>query len=177
MANNCWNWISFNGEVGELIEKFEKFNDISNTVEAYQSLFPKGYDVPSGETLLFENPKWFDTQIDYTEEKDSLTVSGDSAWSPPCRLVQLLCKAYGITARIEFEECGCDFGGYEEVNEEGEVVESLETTYKEWRYINEGIEGMANELYYYEEEEDREAFLEEVKAFMSEEDYNELINN
>ena len=28
MANNCWNWISFNGEVGELIEKFEKFNSL-----------------------------------------------------------------------------------------------------------------------------------------------------
>ena len=58
---------------------------------------------------------------------------GDSAWNPPEKLTQELCRAYRVRARHEYEEAGNDFAGITTFDEEGDYDQE-QYTYWEFKY-------------------------------------------
>jgi hypothetical protein len=171
MANNCWNWVEFSGEnCPQITARIEKFNAEEYTVDAYRALLPDGVEL-SDDQIMNDNPKWLSIEH-YDDFDDSLTFYGDSAWNPPSGLVQLICKYWNVSARVEFEECGNDFGGFEKYNEQGCLVESLTVPYKHWRYLQEGLDGLESEFEcVVSDKDDAINFLADIKPFVTENEY------
>ena len=68
-----------------------------------------------------------------TDDDDSFTITGDSAWSPPEKLCEEICKYYSVECRMEFEEPGNDFGGYTTFDKDGKQDDHT-VSYRQWRY-------------------------------------------
>jgi hypothetical protein len=182
MPNYCWNSITIYKEDIKLLEelksKFEN-NSFNYSIDYYKNLFPADYILPDIEihdiysvSSTFGS-KWFDLSSCYIEEDNTLILNGDSAWGPIVPLVKMLSEAYQCNTSIYYEEPGCDFGGKAEYNC-GEIVEELHTTYLHIRYIDDGLEAIYNEF--------QEGFiscerLAEISEFVSDEDFEEILNN
>jgi hypothetical protein len=133
MANYCYNYIVFKGaNVGKLKEAFglykqtEYFDDFVHLAT--------GKPIEDKKDPYRYGTRWFEFETELVDS-ETLVVSGDSAWSPVEGMTQAFCEHFSVSARIEFEESGCDFGGYTEYDEQGNVTDSLTTTYAEWSYI------------------------------------------
>ena len=153
MANHCYNYIEFTGtsdRVNALREGFVKLSKDSESktfTEACDKSF--GLQSPPDADYAHYGAKWFDFVIELIGnscwEKSvegfedtpipycSIFISGDSAWTPPKKLIQELCKAYRVSARHEYEESGNDFGGVLTINEKGHSNQE-EYTYWEFKY-------------------------------------------
>ncbi len=119
--------------------------------------------------------KWWDVHSqDVNIEKGELTITGDSAWSPPQPLVEQICIRLGINAYMEYEEPGADFAGKATYNKDG-LIEDKTYEYQQWRYMHcENLkEYFDEELWGVYEDEDLEEFehsLIEYYQWMSKED-------
>jgi hypothetical protein len=125
----------------------------------------------------------------FTFNKDEITLSCETAWSPPIPFLENLCKMYKVNAYLFYSEGGVGFAGestFNWVNGELEVYDDecgyLEGIYK---YSNEEfwseVEYRADSIL--DEDQSLEDFLGEFE-FVSDEDkveltriYNETINN
>lgn len=115
-----------------------------------------------------------DTTIDMYDE--SISINCSTAWSPPTGFCKLVQEIYDVKVRCEYEESGCDFAGYYEVSEDGEVDEQT------WSYL-EGIYHLDQDNFWHEmesqiewnveEERDVEEFLKEF-PFLDEKELQEL---
>jgi hypothetical protein len=181
MPNYCSNWVSFSGKK----ENLQKLHDALRYAESlnaenggliwYDTFYAAlGLDVPSELINVYDvfGSKWLDIQ-----ELDlggiSLELLGNSAWSPVVPFVHKLCKKFNLTASGEYEECGCDFGGFYEIDEDGNLRDTTHN-YISYRYLSEGLEGLISELTFYDTIEEKTERLNEAKAVMSKEDYNEM---
>jgi hypothetical protein len=183
MANYCSNWVSFSGKK----ENLQKLHDALRYAESlnaenqgliwYETFYAAlGLDVPSEPTDVYDmfGSKWL--HIDEIDVYDTeLELIGSSAWSPVVPFVALLCQKFNLTAKGEYDESGCDFGGFYSVDKDNNVKEDT-YNYLSYRYLSEGIEGVLSELSYYESFDDKIERLNEAKAVMSKEDYNEMLN-
>ena len=182
MANNCWNWVSFTGDVKKLNKLETKFKKYDNT----------SYFTEFGDIVLEKKPrnckeqpfdfyyqygtKWWEFDIQ-RDDDDCLVIMGDSAWSPPLKLIQKISKKYKLWVHLEFEEGGCDFAGkYEYKN--GEIISKNDMTYQEYRYIDNSDGFWCDIEDYITESESWEELLEnidkEVLKIMTEEDKKHL---
>jgi hypothetical protein len=114
MANNCYNYAQFEGSK-ENIRKAAK--EIKKAIvdeclwwETYKKVFGDKYDYSSEDVYKEFGSKWFECNVDYNSE--SMTLSGDSAWSPAIPFFQKLCETFDLSCNAEYEEPGCDFGGW-----------------------------------------------------------------
>ena len=155
MANNCNNWISFVGSKTSLkrLEKKLKtygkskyFTEWSEYVIGIGELDGgEGFKLKYGtdhNVYYMYGTKWFNFFIE--EEDNLLRVYGDSAWSPPIKFVEEVCKKFKLKAEMDYEECGCDFGGRAFFDEQG-IIERKDYSYDHWRYID-NYEGWEDEL-------------------------------
>lgn len=118
MANNCWNYAVISGDkaaLDEIQERFSKYNEFNYFTEFGDYVLKKkmkdDYKSMTHDECYIYGTKWWDFNID--ERTDiTLTISGDSAWSPPLRLLHLISSEYGVNIEGEYNECGCDFGGF-----------------------------------------------------------------
>lgn len=137
MANHCWNWASINGpqESLDLLEK--RIEEALSGGEA-NSLWAKTYPILFGKTDMPDDvyddygSKWFDIEFDRHGKRDA-TISGESAWSPVSPLILKLSKEYNLHIDLEYEEPGCDFGGFYECKN-GEVLRDETYTYLKYRF-------------------------------------------
>jgi hypothetical protein len=53
---------------------------------------------------------WDDSNVD-TDSDDCITMSPQTAWSPPEGFCRLLAEQYGVNVNLEYSEPGCDFAG------------------------------------------------------------------
>lgn len=147
MANNCYNWVHFTGSEESIkklhkkfldYEKFEYFTDWGNHVlDITNDTSEKTFD-----WCYKYGTKWWDFYVDDFDIHE-LSISGDTAWSPPEELIEKICKKYSLNARIEFEECGNDFGGYAEFNSRGRT-EDFNVSYRHWRYLQDSDSAIDN---------------------------------
>jgi hypothetical protein len=133
MANHCYNYIVFKGadieklkEAFKLYKQTEYFDDFVHLAT--------GKQIEEEKDPYKYGSRWFDFETELVDS-ETLIVSGDSAWSPVEGMTEAFCEHFNVSARIEFEECGNDFGGYSEYDERGNITDSLTTTYAEWSYI------------------------------------------
>jgi hypothetical protein len=64
--------------------------------------------------------KWVPVVRSHDRSGNSITISFDSAWSPPLKFLKALCEALPITAAISYEEPGMQFAGEAEYKHAGE---------------------------------------------------------
>lgn len=157
MANYCNNWISFVGNKTSLkrlekklktYDKSEYFTEWCEYVIGKGKLDGgKGFKSKYGtefNVYYMYGTKWFDFSIE--EEDDNLRIYGNSAWSPPIKFVEEVCKKFKLKAEMDYEEGGCDFGGRTTFDEDG-IIERKDYSYDHWRYID-NHDGWADDLYY-----------------------------
>jgi hypothetical protein len=111
MANNCYNYITISGnqdEISELKNMLVKTSEQSNS-DLYHVL-RNSFEIHT------EDARWF--EMDAQESgQDEIIISGDSAWCPSLGLfTEISNKFKSLQIRYEYEEGGCDFAGFAEIN-------------------------------------------------------------
>lgn len=66
---------------------------------------------------------------DYDSDGKELVMSFDTAWSPAVGFAELLTQKYGVETRLEFNESGNYFAGYQLTGPD------MEPEYKSWDYM------------------------------------------
>lgn len=139
MANNCYNIITFEGDIEKLNKIKDAFISLQETglnYENYKELFnDEPIFVESYEDYDFreEHPKWFTPEEPYIED-GQLNIYGDSAWTPVTELTGIISHVYKVSSRITYEEQGMNFAGEQEYNEDGVCTVDDEYTYWEWQF-------------------------------------------
>ena len=113
MANYCWNYAVLSGgkaALDEIQERFSKYNDFNYFIHFGDYVLKKETPTNTEEYYLY-GTKWWDFNVD--ERTDvTMTISGDSAWSPPLELLRQMSEVYNITIEGEYAESGMDFAGF-----------------------------------------------------------------
>ena len=148
MPNWCSNYIVISGDV-------DKISLLKNILEDVPKNKPDDCIVfttligkePTISTEDYEKGGWFDSNVDWFGTKwdvsyndsqfdfnnDHIIMMPMTAWSPPVRFVSNLCKMYGVTAVMDYDESGCDFCGRATIDINGEVDDE-EYTFNEGKY-------------------------------------------
>jgi hypothetical protein len=138
MANNCYNWAHIKGSKESLDLLQTKIKEATSETRHlwYQTFYHViGQPLPNPETNTYDDfgTKWFDAE--WERDSDTLaTLSGDSAWSPPCEFFLKLSEVYGLTIESDYEEPGCDFAGYYNCTN-GKVTRDEQYSYNYFKLI------------------------------------------
>ena len=143
MPNWCSNVIVITGDKDKIRTILEKLGTIpvSSKNVLFETLIGKDSDFDKlgwyESNLKNFGTKWDvcadDSNIEFSE--DTITMTPDTAWSPPVQFCITLAKEFGVQVEIKFFEPGCDFAGRSVINEEGEIVEEEDYDYDEGMYI------------------------------------------
>lgn len=149
MANHCWNWAHIEGSKENLDLLEAKLKEATSETRHlwYQTFYHViGQPVPDPETDTYDDfgTKWFDAEWE-RDSDTSATLTGDSAWSPPSQFFRKLSEVYGLTIESEYEESGCDFGGYYDCSN-GEVTRDECYSYNFFRLMQDKDNFMHNLL-------------------------------
>ncbi len=188
MPNWCTNWIEISGSEESIQKIKETMESIENSSEP--NLFMTLVGIPEG--VDYEK-EWYSTNVDNWGTKwdvsldesnveftpDFITMSPDTAWSPPVGFCKSLAKKFGVDITITYEEPGSDFCGRTNIDKEGdEDVEDY--TFLEGKYIldNESFwyEVDSNLEYHIDDRYENPSFEDFIKDydFVSEEDRDEI---
>ena len=205
MPNWCNNYIKISGDestirtLTSVIKSLKSSDDNGPSDKVFQSLIglpPHMSDGDYEEKWYNTNIEWFGTKWDisyeehmFTFDKDEITISCETAWSPPIPFLQNLCQMYKVNAYLFYSEGGVGFAGETTFNW---VDGELEVYDDECGYL-EGIYKYSKEEFWSEVEYQADCILDEDQSledflsefpFVSNEDkeeltriYNETINN
>jgi len=161
MANHCWNWVLIEGDNDTLdllenrMQDYDKFNNLTDWTN--HILGEERYSYPEDSPYDVVGTRWWDIDWDAMDrDNQSMTIQGDSAWSPPIHLMELLAKEFDLNILIEFEEGGNDFGGYCKYDKTGQL-EDHSVPYNQWTY-----------------EQDRNMFMEHFNFNVQSDDYETI---
>jgi hypothetical protein len=195
MPNWCQNYIKISGEESTIrtltaVIKSLKTSDEEESNDVFKALIglpPHMTDGDYKEKWYDTNIEWFGTKWDisyeehsFTFDKDEITLSCETAWSPPIPFLQNLCEMYKVNAYLFYSEGGVGFAGETTFNWEDGVLDVYDD---ECGYL-EGIYKYSKEEFWSEveyrsdciidEEQSLEDFLSEF-PFVTNEDKEELI--
>jgi hypothetical protein len=165
MANHCWNAVIIEGKPDVLAKievLFDNYKNYDYLVDWANTFFPNMENLPSQSDYLFYGTRWWDSTCDMTTDV-TLHVTGDSAWSPPLKLLQLISEYYGVRCEITFSESGMGFAG-KCIWENGNLEYSRDMSYSEHVYEQNGVQGLIDEYLY---DEDCLEYYESPKDFES----------
>lgn len=178
MANNCSNYIIISGEI-ENVKKATNFWK-KELIEDYKNIsYLSDLSIMTEEEKVKRDPyesvgtKWIDNNYVDDAVPDQVTISCESAWSPPLRLLKRMAEVFDVTIECTYSEPGCDFGGKFDCDKDSENDECL--TYLKFvgKYEDERL---LSELDYFVEDDNLTMdILEEVKEYLTEEEYNEYL--
>jgi len=138
MPNWCSNSITITGDTNKIkliknvIEK-----GIPEDKRKDANVFMTLVGIPPDMNLHEYETKWYGTNIDnwgtkwdvsYDESyfefgENQITLSPETAWSPPIGFAKSLAKNYGVKVEMYYEEPGCDFCGKTIITEDGTMTE------------------------------------------------------
>lgn len=185
MANHCWNWVHITGPketldiIEERFKKYDEMQDFTFTEFGDMVLGIESDKIPDREAIskMFNRiyrygTKWWCFEIDRDDEW--MTISGDSAWSPPLALLTMMTEVFDVKIEGEYSECGCDFGGFYTI--ENGVCDDREMTYFEYELecdrkntIGRLIDNINQEI------EDIPYAEKHCKPYLTEEEWNEVL--
>jgi hypothetical protein len=143
MANHCWNDVKIEGSP-EVLDQLEVlFDNYKNTdyfVDFGNAFFPDMTDPPTKEDYTYYGTKWWEFTMTRTDA-NTLDISGDSAWSPPLKLIRMISETYDVFSEISFSEGGCNFAGVHSFNEDG-IVDQYDCSCAQLEYNNNGMDGV-----------------------------------
>jgi hypothetical protein len=138
MPNWCTNYIVISGDENKISLLKNILEDVPKSKEdesiVFETLIGKE---PTITTEDYENGGWFDSNVNWFGTKwdvsysdcqfefgdDNIIMMPMTAWSPPVGFVSNLCKIYGVTAVMDYDESGCNFCGRAHIDINGEVDE------------------------------------------------------
>ena len=149
MPNWCYNNLTIKGDEKNLkrikfhLEDIEKKDNQSPGV--FMALVGRDQSIELNE---YEHGGWYQANIDYWGCKwdvsydesgldytdDSITMSFNSAYSPPVPFIQHLGRLFNVQCELYYEEPSCDFCGKSYFNNENGLTEE-DYTYNEGRYV------------------------------------------
>lgn len=149
MPNWCYNHLTITGEKENLdrikfiLEDIEKKDNVEPGI--FMALVGRDQSVELNE---YEHGGWYDANISYWGCKwdvsynesgvdysdDSITMSFQSAWSPPISFIQHLGRLFDVECELYYEEGGCDFCGKSYYNKQDGLTEE-DYSYDEGRYV------------------------------------------
>ena len=180
MANHCNNYATLYGSKESIQEVIKRINKHTNNLThvLWWDTFHKVLDLPiNEENDVYElfGSKWFEVSIQ-NEEDNEVTIYGESAWSPMLPFWKKLSEKFNLKIQGDFDESGCDFGGFFLVDN-GEMIDEKHFNYISYRYIEEGIDGVCDELNFYDHLEQEEIIkvLDSAKGVMSYGSYTECL--
>jgi hypothetical protein len=179
MPNWCNNHLTITGD-NENLDRIKFYlEDIESKDNTSPGIFMAlvGRD-KSIELNEYEHGGWYDANINYwgckwdvsyneaniTYDDESITMSFDSAWSPPINFIQHLGRLFNVKCELYYEEPGCDFCGKSYFDNENGLTEE-DYSYNEGRYLFdkenffESIDGDIDYLF----ESDEDVTFESVK--------------
>ena len=190
MPNWCSNQITIYGDKKGLKQLKSIFNDMDkNNEKVFESLI--GRSKPDLSKEEWEAGSWYNGNIDHfgckwdvhygslnlEVDEDSITISPETAWSPPDMFCRELSKIYNVSVEILYSEPGSDFAGKSIFTPDDETTEDY--TYREGLYV------LDNESFWYEIQSDLEYGIEEEQTaeefadgypYVSESDRLEIIS-
>ena len=183
MPNWCYNNLTITGDEKNLKRIKFHLEDIEKKDESSPGIFMAlvGRD-QSIELNEYNHGGWYDANINYWGCKwdvsydesgveysdDSITMSFNSAYSPPIPFIQHLGRLFNVQCELYYEEPSCDFCGKSYFNNEDGLTED-DYTYNEGRYVFdkdsffESIDGDIEYLF----EVDEDVTFESVKEMFS----------
>ena len=149
MPNWCYNHLTIKGDEKNLkrikfhLEDIEKKDSSSPGV--FMALVGRDQSIELNE---YQHGEWYDANINYWGCKwdvsydesgveysdDSITMSLQTAWSPPINFIQHLGRLFNVECELYYEEPGCDFCGKSHFDNENGLTEE-DYTYNEGRYV------------------------------------------
>jgi hypothetical protein len=190
MPNWCSNSIVIEGDV----DKIKKIKDalllVENDKGIFETLVGRDENITEEE---FQKGGWYDHNINRygckwdinwddsnvdTDSDDCITMSPQTAWSPPEGFCRLLAEQYGVNVNLEYSEPGCNFAGKLSVGPDGDIENETYGFLEGLYYIDEDyfwMEVRNNLEYEFDEDEPRtiEEWLEDF-SFVSDNCKHEL---
>lgn len=125
-----------------MLDLFEKrLNEaLKNSNHLWWKTYFDVLGLPEDEGISYEvfGSRWFHPYW----ERHSAThgvLSGDSAWSPVSEFFRKLSDVYQLRIESEYEECGCDYGGWFDcIN--GQVTRDKTVSYNAYQFIERDTE-------------------------------------
>lgn len=117
MANNCYNYITLSGSASEIQIFSEFLNSHKGENGEENTLLYLNLKRSFAEEITRNDAGWFDMDLhEYHESEEEFIISGDSAWSPCLELFTAISEKFpNLEIRYEYEEGGCDFAGWAEI--------------------------------------------------------------
>jgi len=192
MPNWCNNHIIISGDKNKISLLKNIIEDVTKIKEDESIVFTTlvGKE-PTITTEEYEKGGWFNSNVGWFGTKwdvsysdcqfefndDHIIMMPQTAWSPPVGFVSNLCKMYGVTAVMDYDEGGCDFCGRATIDIDGEIDEedygfNEGKYYFDNEYFWESL--IENDLEYAMEEEiTKDQFLLD-HSYINEDDLKEL---
>ena len=182
MANYCNNNVTFTGkkeDIETLYERFSKYDECDYFTHFAEMILGKPLsEVDECFDAYKYGTKWWDFELRLGEGE--MTVSGDSAWSPPLRLIAEITKVFDVEAYGDYYECGMGFAG--DFSAHDGVLDDNEMTCFEFDLIQdreyaiqrliEDIQDGCNDIEYAEDELKQHLTEEEWKQVLTETNNN-----
>ena len=171
MPNWCSNYIVISGDERKISLLKNILEDVPKSKEdesiVFETLIGKE---PTITTEDYEKGGWFDSNVNWFGTSwdvsysdcqfefgdDNIIMMPMTSWSPPVGFVSNLCKMYGVTAVMNYDERGCNFCGRAHIDINGEVDD------EEFKF-NEGHYHFDNEYFW-------ESLVESDMEYASDED-------
>ena len=119
MPNWCQNDLVVKGmSMDTFIEKYSIKSDGSNEVEiSFEKIIPLG-EWEFDKAVKEWGTKWGDVDFVFFQSEDGFIASFDTAWSPPIPVIEeLRVQNPDATFDLYFAEGGCDFCGFDKVDD------------------------------------------------------------
>ena len=182
MANNCYNWAHIEGSKENLDLLEVKLKEATSEISHlwYETFYQVlGRPIPDEATDTYDDfgTRWFHPEWERNSDT-SATLTGDSAWSPTSEFFLKLSEVYSLTIISEYEESGCDFGGYYECKN-GKITRDECYSYNFFRLMQDKDMFMVNlsediECGSYEDYEDFESSNKDIITELSPKDIEEI---
>lgn len=115
------------------------------------------------------------SNIDIQVLGDDMSLSFETAWSPPLEFCRKLSEKFNTQVVIEFSEYGVGFGG-RYIFDGGEQIESVDMSYMEWMYECGDI---VNEIEFFLQDnspEETKKYFSQY-SFYDEQEFDEIISS
>ena len=190
MPNYCYNHMTIDTEnqkdFDALVEFFGKYKNYDYFTDWCDTLIhdhPQDYSNDNKHDVVYKyGTRWWDFEVEATQSHlgsfdGTIDVFGDSAWSPPLGLAELISKLFDCEVRIEFSEPGMDFAGiYTYVD--GNPTREDDYKYNEFQYLEVDRDYAVDEIVqhisdgWYKDEAD---LIDDI-SYMREEDIDYLVD-
>lgn len=160
MPNWCYNYITLSGEEDK-IDRVKTILKLRKDDRFFKPLLGEADESNwYEENLIKLGTKW-DVMVDcFYNSDDAISFSCESAWSPPIAGMVNVCKKYGVSCIMTYEEAGNDFYGKTTIDTDGTYQEE-DYGYREGMYVLDNSsfwENLDPETY------DMENMIEEMKT-------------